>query len=73
MHDAKGLVGYWMDGAGRTRAFALDIADPAARAAYDALSDADRDAPEEQARARAWIDAAERAEEAIVSDWLKRF
>ena len=73
MHYAKGLVGYLMDGAGRTRAFALYIADPAARAAYDALSDADRDAPEEQARARAWIDAAERAEEAIVSDWLKRF
>ena len=73
MHYAKGLVGYLMDGAGRTRVFALYIADPAARAAYDALRDADRDAPEEQERARAWADAAERAEEAIVLDWMARF
>ncbi|MEQ8804630.1 MAG: D-alanyl-D-alanine carboxypeptidase/D-alanyl-D-alanine-endopeptidase [Rhodospirillales bacterium] len=73
MHYAKGLVGYLMGANGRTRAFALYIVDPAARRAYDALDDAARDGPEAQNRALAWIDAAERAEQAIVLDWLARF
>ena len=73
LHYAKGLVGYLMGADGRTRVFALYIADPAARGVYDALNDAARDAPEAQGRALAWIDAVERAEQAIVLDWLARF
>lgn len=73
LHYAKGLVGYLMGADGRTKAFALYIADPAARGTYDALDDAARDAPEAQGRALAWIDAAERAEQAIVLGWLARF
>jgi D-alanyl-D-alanine carboxypeptidase/D-alanyl-D-alanine-endopeptidase (penicillin-binding protein 4) len=73
MHYAKGLVGYLMGADGRTRVFALYIADPAARAAYDGLSDDARAEPDTQGRALDWIDAAERAEQAIVLDWLARF
>lgn len=73
MHYAKGLAGYLTGADGRTRAFALYIADPAARRAYDALTEAARDDPKEQARALAWLDAAERTEQAIVLDWLTRF
>ena len=73
LHYAKGLVGYLMGADGRTRVFALYIADPAARGVYDALDDAARDGPETQGRALAWIDAAERAEQALVLNWLARF
>ncbi|PIW28303.1 MAG: D-alanyl-D-alanine carboxypeptidase/D-alanyl-D-alanine-endopeptidase [Rhodospirillales bacterium CG15_BIG_FIL_POST_REV_8_21_14_020_66_15] len=73
LHYAKGLAGYLSGPDGRTRAFALYIADPAARRAYDGLPDVARDDPAEQERALAWIDAAERAEQAIVLDWLARF
>ena len=73
MHYAKGLAGYLMGADGRTRVFVLYIADPVARRIYDALDDAARDTPETQTRALVWIDAAERAEQAIVLDWLARF
>lgn len=73
MHYAKGLAGYLTGADGRVRVFALFISDPAARRAYDALTDAARDTPAEQTRALAWIDDAEQAEQAIVLDWLTRF
>ncbi len=73
LHYAKGLVGYLMGADGRTRVFALFIADPAARRAYDALSPDVRSAPDAQRRALAWINTAEQAEQAIVLEWLARF
>lgn len=73
LHYAKGLVGYLMGADGRTKVFALYIADPTARLNYDALDDAARNGPTTQADALTWIDAAERAEQAIVLDWLARF
>lgn len=73
LHYAKGLVGYLMGTDGRTRVFALFIADPAARRTYDALSADVRSAPDAQRRALAWVDMAEQAEQAIVLEWLARF
>ncbi|MEQ8504717.1 MAG: D-alanyl-D-alanine carboxypeptidase/D-alanyl-D-alanine-endopeptidase [Rhodospirillales bacterium] len=73
MHYAKGLTGYVSGQDGRTRTFALFIFDPKARKAYDALSLAERDAPAEQNRALAWIEAAEQAEQKIVMEWLTRY
>lgn len=72
MHYAKGLTGYISGQDGRSQAFALFIFDPKARKAYDALSRAERDAPAEQNRALAWIEAAEQAEQEIVLEWLTR-
>lgn len=73
LNYAKGLAGYLMGADGRTRVFALYIADPAARAAYDALNADVRDTPDTRRRAVAWIETAEQAEQAIVLDWLARF
>jgi D-alanyl-D-alanine carboxypeptidase/D-alanyl-D-alanine-endopeptidase (penicillin-binding protein 4) len=71
MHYAKGLVGYLMTEDGRTKVFALYIADAEKRAGYDSLDPTTRDTPEQQERALAWIDAAEQAEQAIVLEWLR--
>ena len=73
LHYAKGLVGYLTGPNGRPLVFALYVADPVARRAYDGLSAAARALPEEQSRALDWIDKAEQAEQALVSEWLERF
>ena len=73
LHYAKGLAGYLNARDGRSLVFALYIRAPEARRVYDELSPAERDAPVTRKLALDWIEAAERAEEAIVMEWLNRF